>query len=112
MRLPRPCLSCNQLHKDKGEFCSSCRTERDRKREANPERIARKKMLYGNDYRKRREVLVKETIINNLCCHICKLPFESKADITADHLMAGNPQSPLAPAHKRCNSSRGNKPID
>ena len=111
MRLPRPCLTCNRLHRDKGDYCAACRADHDRKREANPNRIAKKRMMYGGDYPARRASMVTETINQNLPCHICKKHFATAADITADHLIPGNPNSPLAPAHKSCNSSRGNKPL-
>jgi 5-methylcytosine-specific restriction endonuclease McrA len=55
--------------------------------------------------------MIAEVIERNLPCHLCKKPFMSRADITADHLIPGNPNSALAPAHKSCNSSRGNKPL-
>lgn len=111
MRFPRPCVKCNRLHRDPGDYCISCRTELNRIKESNPDRIARKRMLYSNGYPARRARMVAETIERNLNCHICNKPFESKSDITADHLLAGNPNSPLAPAHKACNSSRGNTPL-
>ena len=111
MRFNRPCLKCNTLHRDKGDYCASCRSEYERKREADPARMARKRIMYGGDYRARRASMVTETIQNNLPCHICKKNFTSLSEITADHLIPGNPNSPLAPAHKSCNSSRGNKPL-
>ena len=111
MRLPRPCLKCNRLHRDRGDYCSSCRTEYQRKRESNPYRMAKKKMMYGGNYPARRASMVAETINNNLPCHICKQHFLTATEITADHLIPGDPNSPLAPAHKSCNSSRGNKPL-
>ena len=105
MRLPRPCLDCQKLHTDKGDYCLSCRKERNRKKENNPERKARKKLLYNSNYR-RAASLIKLTATH---CHICKEPFTNREEITADHLLPGEVNSPLAPAHKSCNSARGNR---
>jgi hypothetical protein len=68
-------------------------------------------MLYNSDYQKRRKALVAETIERNLFCHLCNKPFQSPLEITADHITPGDPNSPLAPAHKSCNSSRGAKQL-
>jgi hypothetical protein len=111
MRFARPCLQCNKLHKDKGDYCLACRQEKERLREANPERIARKRLLYGGSYPAKRKQMIEEVLYRGLPCHICKQSFTGVGDITADHLDAGNPSSPLAPAHRSCNSSRGNTPL-
>ena len=111
LRFKRPCLQCNKLHQDKGDYCVSCRAEKERQRESDPKRIAHKRNLYNKNYQVARKLLVEQTILNNFPCHICKLPFLSRADITADHLEAGNPNSALAPAHRACNSRRGNAPL-
>ena len=64
-------------------------------------------------YRKNRAILVNYTWKHGLPCWLCGRPFERKTDITADHVITlanggthdlGN----LAPAHKSCNSHRGN----
>ena len=110
MRFARPCLKCNKLHRDPGDYCLACRAEVNRLREANPERIAKKRTLYGGDYQRRKKLLVQQTIERQLPCHICQKQFERVSDISADHLYPGNPNSPLYPAHLSCNSRRGNKP--
>ncbi len=111
MRFARPCLECQRLHTDKGEFCADCRTKRERDRERqrslDPKHRAKKRELYSSAYKATAKILKA----NATHCHICKKPFTSRAEITADHLIAGDPASPLAPAHKSCNSSRGNKPL-
>lgn len=109
---PRPCLSCQRIHKDGGDYCTRCRTERNRQRENKPERRLKKKTLYGGDYPRRRAAMVEQTIVYNLPCHICKQNFQRVEDITADHVDATNPNSILLPAHKSCNSSRGNRPLE
>jgi hypothetical protein len=112
MRFPRPCLKCQKLHTDPGDYCKVCRTaherERERRRSQDPIRQARKKILYSSAYKAAREIIKA----NATHCHLCKEPFTDRSQITADHLIAGDPASPLAPAHLRCNSARGNRPLN
>jgi hypothetical protein len=72
-----------------------------------PERKAKKQALYGGDYRRRAQA-VKNSATH---CHICNKAFEWGDTIEADHLIAGNPDGPLAPAHRICNQRRGNTPL-
>lgn len=102
-RFPRPCLKCQKLHRDKGDYCAECRGAIERAREADPKRRAHKKNLYNYAYRQKAKA-IKLTATH---CWICREPFQIREEITADHLIPGNPDSPLAAAHKRCNSSRG-----
>ena len=44
-------------------------------------------------------------------CALCLIPFTNREEITADHIVAGDPTSPLQPAHKSCNSRRGNQAL-
>jgi len=62
---------------------------------------------YLGDY-KRRAKAVREQAVN---CHICGDPARLNDPWTADHIIAGDPNSPLAPAHRSCNERRGNKPL-
>lgn len=112
MRFPRPCLKCNVLHKDKGDYCAACRKQyerdRERKRYEDPVFRARKQLLYSSAYKATAKIIKA----NATHCHICKEAFTDRSQITADHLIPGDPASPLAPAHKGCNSRRGNRPLD
>lgn len=112
MRFPRPCLKCQQLHSDKGDYCQGCRSayeqERERRRSQDPIRQVKKKLLYSSAYKAARAIIKA----NATHCHICKEPFTDRSQISADHLIPGDPASPLAPAHLRCNSSRGNRPLN
>ena len=110
MPFNKPCIVCGTLAR--GTRCEPHQTEYNRKKESNrtvtPERLAKKKALYGNpEYLKARKQL-KETATH---CHICKQPFVLGDKIEADHLIPGHPYSPLAPAHRLCNQRRGNKPL-
>ena len=44
-------------------------------------------------------------------CHLCGQAFTDRNDITADHLIPGDMNSPLDAAHLSCNSRRGDKPL-
>jgi 5-methylcytosine-specific restriction endonuclease McrA len=62
---------------------------------------------YSGDY-KRRAKAVRQSAVN---CHICGDPARINDPWTADHIIAGDRNSPLAPAHRSCNERRGNKPL-
>jgi hypothetical protein len=64
--------------------------------------------LYRSPTYRRARQHIKDTATH---CHLCKQAFTDRKDITADHLLPGNPDSPLLPAHRTCNSKRGNKPM-
>jgi hypothetical protein len=102
MGFKRPCLNCGTLV-EKGNRCQKHQSEYiaklDQKRKPN-------RTHYSSDYRKRAKQ-VRETAT---ICWLCKQPFTDKKQITADHYYPGVPDSPLLPAHKSCNSSRGNNP--
>jgi hypothetical protein len=68
---------------------------------------ARRPNLYDTNYRKKAKI-IRDTAIY---CHLCKEPARPNDPFTADHIVAGDKESPLAPAHRSCNSSRGNKPL-
>lgn len=107
-RFRRPCLACGELCH--GSYCAKHLQELNARRQINkdtPERLARKRLLYGGDYKKRRA----EVVATATHCYICQKPFESATGIDVDHLVAGDPNSPLAATHEVCNRSRGNRPL-
>ena len=104
---PKPCMDCQQLFTGKGERCGECRARVNKAKESNPYRRQRKAILYNNDYRQQARAIKQLATY----CHLCNQPFTNRDEISADHLIPGDPLSPLAPAHKTCNSSRGNKPL-
>ena len=106
-RFPKPCLVCGALtqgltrcdkHQAEWQTLEGLRLQ---------EMKARRPNLYDSQYRKKAK-LVRETA---LFCHLCKEPARPNDPFTADHLIAGDPDSPLAAAHRSCNSRRGNKPL-
>jgi hypothetical protein len=60
---------------------------------------------YTGDYRKRAKA-VRDAAI---ACHWCGEGFTSDNPVQADHVIAGDPYSPLMAACRRCNAGRGNK---
>lgn len=71
------------------------------------------------EYRKHAAALKQDAINNDKPCHLCgehfdfTLPYTHPLAFTADHLDAiangGDLLGNLAPAHRKCNSSRGKK---
>ena len=109
MGFNKPCLVCGQLSRN--SRCDTHQAQYDeaknRRRDSNPQRKARKNSLYNNTYRKQAK-WVRDTAIS---CHLCGIPFQPGDAIEADHVDAGNPNSELKPAHRKCNASRGSRPI-
>jgi hypothetical protein len=108
---PKPCLKCKAIFTFRSEYCDSCRLEKkpreQKPRIETPERKARKRLLYNPTYKKIARG-IKETATT---CHLCRQPFTDRNQIQADHLIPGDPSSPLLAAHARCNASRGNKEL-
>ena len=105
----RPCLQCGRL--GRGTRCEQHETEYRLKREAQrntAERKEKKNNLYGWEYQKQRK-LIQATATH---CHICGKEFVDRKEIEADHLVAGEKNSPLAAAHRLCNQRRGDKPVN
>jgi hypothetical protein len=96
----RPCLQCGKLTTNRIR-CEPCRIELNRKIEAN--RDQSKRQHYGGDYR-RRAKLVREAATH---CWICGETARSNDPWQADHVVPGEINSPLLPAHRSCNIRRG-----
>ena len=99
--MTRPCLDCGTLTPNRTR-CETCRIARQRARVRGP------RLHYAGDYAKRAR-LVRQ---GEGPCWICGRYELEPGDIwTADHLIPSNPDSPLAKAHRSCNSSRGATPL-
>ena len=105
----KPCIICGTL--SRGTRCEQHEKELTQRKEAarnsDPTYKAKKATLYGYAHQKaRRELLATATV-----CYICGKQFTIEDKIDADHLIPGDPYSPLAATHASCNRSRGNTPL-
>lgn len=100
----QPCVECGELSRN-GSRCEKHQRKIDGERDA--VRNARKKLTgqYSGDYQKRaREV--REAAER---CWLCGEGPRRNDPWQADHVVPGDPYSPLLPAHRSCNASRGNR---
>lgn len=104
MRFQKPCLDCGKLSLETRCEVHSKRVEQLR----DVRRAEKKKVLYNSRYRKEAAYVRATAIV----CHICGDGARMSDPWQADHLDAGNPDSPLAAAHRSCNAKRGDKPLD
>jgi len=88
MKFPKPCIVCGQL-----SMGSRCQTH-----------TINKATLYNKTYKKH-AAFIRATATT---CHLCGDGARQDDPWTADHIDATNPNSPLAAAHRSCNSRRGN----
>jgi hypothetical protein len=110
----KPCLDCGKLT-DGGSRCNQHAEQYKIKRNArldSVQRIAKKRLKYNPEYQRRARQVRQAARMTPTQCHICKRIIQPHEQVNADHLY---PEllnaSPLAPAHARCNQSRGNKPL-
>jgi hypothetical protein len=98
--IPKPCIVCGTLTTGNSR-CEQHRLAGDnaRYRRRGP------RVHYQGDYRKR-AAQVRATATT---CWLCGEGPRPDDPWTADHLMPGNPDSALLPAHRSCNSRRGNR---
>lgn len=105
--MARRCLTCGVL--TTATRCPTCSKAKDRARNA-------RRSHYGGSYQARRAALLEQARATNAPCSLCgeaiayHLAWPHPLSFTADHVRAGDPDSPLAPTHAHCNASRGAKP--
>jgi hypothetical protein len=104
VRFQKPCLDCGKLSLETRCEVHSKRVEQLR----DVRRAEKKKVLYNSRYRKEAAYVRATAIV----CHICGDGARMSDPWQADHLDPGNPDSPLAAAHRSCNAKRGDKPLD
>lgn len=97
----RPCIECQALT-DKGSRCPACQSNLNARMDA--ARIG-KRQHYGGDYAKRAKA-VRDAAVE---CWWCHEGFTRANPVQADHLIPGDPASPLVPACRRCNIARSNR---
>lgn len=109
MKFPTPCAKCGEITRD--TLCETHRAQKNKadqlRRDNNPERIARKKNLYHAAYQRISKAIREAGGV----CHLCGAGPTPGDPWQADHIDAGNKDSPLALAHRSCNARRGNKPL-
>lgn len=91
---PRPCLDCGAL--TTATRCDACRKAKERHRDRGP------RPHYAGDYRKRAKA-VRESPGP---CWLCGELDKPDDPWQADHLLTGDPGSPLLKAHRSCNIRR------
>ena len=92
----RPCLTCGAL--TPGTRCKGCTLAHNRATsKPKPPRAH-----YSGDYRKRAAAVRAGAVI----CWLCGQGARPDDPWQADHVVAGDPFSLLAPAHRSCNASR------
>ena len=99
----RRCLTCGNVTTD-GSRCTPCHRELKQHHERHRERPPRDRPHYGGNYYRR----AKQVRDNASVCWICLEGPLPNDPWTADHLTPGDPDSALLPAHRSCNSRRGN----
>lgn len=111
MKFLKPCLDCGAL--SVGNRCPQHQAARDAVIAARHEQIrsVKKRITgqYSGSYAKRAK-FVRD---NAVFCHLCGGGFRLHDPWVADHVVPGSHGSDavLKPAHKSCNESRGNKPL-
>ena len=93
MGVPRPCLDCGELTSK--TRCPGCARAKESTR-------VRHRPHYGGDYRKR----AAEVRANATSCWLCGDGPRLGDPFQADHVVPGEPDSPLLPAHRSCNIRR------
>jgi hypothetical protein len=102
---PKRCIDCGTITTN--TRCTTC--EQIRNRERNKTRDH-----YKHNYRSRRRATLDLAQQHDEPCWICQQPINWDATPphptapTADHVIPGDPNSPLLPAHFHCNSKRRN----
>ena len=96
MTISRPCLTCGNLTINPRR-CPDCQTTYNR---LHPKP---KRPHYAGNYQAR----AKAVRDSAQYCWICLEGARPNDPWTADHIIPGDPDSPLLPAHRSCNSRRG-----
>ena len=100
MAIHQSCLDCRTIQSN-GSRCAKCQARRDGIRSAS-------RPHYNGSYRRRAAQVRDEAQF----CWLCGEGERAHDPWTADHVVAGDPDSILLPAHRSCNSRRGNRPVE
>ena len=109
INIPRPCLDCGKLT-DGDTRCRDHQAQLNQKKNTMRDAMRRekKKTLYGGAYQRHAKI-VRD---NAVTCHLCLDPARVGDPWQADHVEASNPHSELLPAHRSCNTKRGDKTVE
>lgn len=95
----RPCIDCGTLAS--GSRCAPCQTALEQRISA----ARGPRPHYAGNYAKRAKA-VRES---GEPCYLCGEHGTVDDPIQADHLVEGDPGSPLLPAHRSCNIRKSNQ---
>lgn len=98
MSIKKPCIVCGTLTD------GNARCELHRLNEVNARARRRGRRLHYDGAYAKRAAYVRAHAIQ---CWLCGEGARAHDPWTADHVRPGDPDSPLLPAHRSCNSSRG-----
>ena len=100
MGIRQVCLGCGSLTMN-GSRCESCAARRERARSLS------RPHYRGNYQTRAKQVRTAANNDPNCVCWLCGETARVDDPWTADHVEPGNPDSVLMPAHRSCNSRRG-----
>jgi hypothetical protein len=98
---PKPCLDCGVIVKNG----SRCPTHQSAYQKRIDELRAHKRTHYSGNYKARAKKVRDYATI----CWLCKQGEKPNDPWQADHVIEGNPLSPLLPAHRSCNIKKSNE---
>lgn len=110
MKFRRPCLDCGQLGEPGASRCPQHQQRIDGLNAMRREQIKKQTGQYTGSYQR----LARIIRATAQTCHLCGEGPRYNDPWEADHLNPGTPVTSLtdlAPAHRSCNSARGNKPL-
>ena len=105
-KFPRPCTDCGRLTSG-GNLCDVHQRALDSVIDAKKRERKIQSGQYSGSYKRRAAVVRASAVV----CHLCGEGFRLDDPWQADHVVAGDPNSVLLPAHRSCNASRGNRPL-
>jgi hypothetical protein len=106
MKFQKPCLICGELSTE--NRCPIHLKEYQDAEKARQDGRKRGRTLYTSPAYRKQAAYFRDYAT---ACHLCGKGKIINDPFTADHLVPGDPQSALLPAHRSCNSKRGNKPL-
>lgn len=110
MKFRRPCIDCGALGEPGESRCPTHTARIDQLNTARRNQVKANTQQYKGAYTRLAKIIRQTAVV----CHICGDGPRYNDPWEADHLQPGTPVtdlSQLAPAHRSCNQSRGNRPL-